>query len=228
MEVSVVPAAAGGLEELEGTVVVLDIIRASNTVLSLLAGGAGQVVIAADLELAYSLKRENPDWLLWGERGGIPPEGFDGDNSPSRAQRTALGGKSVILTTSAGTQAVHRLGRAGQVFFGSFANAAALTLALKAIGPSTVNLLAMGFRGREPAVEDDLCAEYLRASLLDRPPAYGPMRERILAGAGAELLRRLGLEEDLEFCTRLDSHTIVPQVFFEGLPTARAFSSPPG
>lgn len=69
-----------------------------------------------------------------------------------------------------------------------------------------------GLEAREPALEDDLAAEYLTAALTGAPPAFAPLRERLLASPGADRLRRLGQHDDLEWCTRLDVVDLVPVV----------------
>ncbi len=204
-----------------GAVVVLDIFRASNTILALLAAGAAEVRLLADLEQARALRDAHPDWLLAGERGGLIQPGFDGDNSPAHAATLRPAGRSVILTTSAGTQAVHRLGQAGPVCYGSFANAEAVVRALTTLAPERVNLLPMGLEAREPAREDDLAAFYLAERLAGRRPDFAAIRAELLACDGAMRLRRLGQQDDLEFCARLDSHELVPLVGFEQHPVAR-------
>jgi 2-phosphosulfolactate phosphatase len=200
--------------------VILDIFRASNTVLALLAAGAAQVTLVADLDRARTLKAEHPDWLLLGERGGLAPEGFEGGNSPAGVAGLRPRGRAAILTTSAGTQAAHRLGENAKVFYGSFANASALTRALRTLAPARVSFLPMGFEGREPAEEDDLAAAWLRDQLLGRRRDFAPVRQRLLACAGATRLRGLGQDDDLDFCTTLDSHVLVAVVQPGELPTA--------
>ncbi len=210
------------LEALQGAVVVLDIFRASNTIISLLAAGAEEVVLLAGLEEARRLRARQPGWLLWGERQGVTPPDFDGGNSPVAAGRGGLSGRRVILTTSAGTQAVGRLQGAQAVFFGSFANAAALAAALARLDPPAVHLLPMGLEARTPALEDELAARYLAGLLAGEPRDFPSLLPRLLDCAGARRLRRLGQEDDLAFCTTLDSHTVIPRVHFGQWPAARA------
>ena len=204
------------LEALRGAVVVLDVFRASNTIIALVAGGA-RVCLLAALDQARDLKAAHPDWVLLGERQGVKLPGFDGDNSPVAANRADYRGQTAILTSSNGTQALARLRGAGPVFYGSFANASALTDHLRRLNPEAVTFLAMG-RAGEPALEDDLAGQYLAARLAGEEPDFAPLRQRLLSSPAAGRLRGLGLEADLEFCCRLDSHSVVPQVVWrEGL-----------
>jgi 2-phosphosulfolactate phosphatase len=106
--------------------VVIDVFRASNTILGALAAGATEVLLLAEIQSARKLKRAHPEHLLLRERDGVMPSGFDGNNSPAAVGSRVSPGQSVILTTSAGTQAVNRVRRAERVTVASFANASAV------------------------------------------------------------------------------------------------------
>lgn len=209
-----------GLERLTGAVVVIDVYRASNTILALLAAGAAEVALVADLDRARALKVADPARPLLAERAGETVPGSDGGNSPANAAALVSPGARVILSTSAGTRAVHRLTAAAPVLFGCFANAAAVARFLRAAPVERVTLLPMGLEAREPALEDDLAAEYLAGALSGSPPAFGPMRARLLTCPGADRLRRLHQHDDLEWCARLDAVDLVPLVRPGDPPTA--------
>jgi phosphosulfolactate phosphohydrolase-like enzyme len=72
----------------------------------------------------------------------------------------------------------------------------------------------MGLGAREPAFEDDTAARYLGKSLKGVRPDFGDIRNELLACPAAERLRSLHQDDDLEFCTRLDTHRVVPIVEF--------------
>jgi 2-phosphosulfolactate phosphatase len=211
-----------GLEEITGWAVILDIFRASNTMISLISHGASRVWPVAEVNRALALKAAHPQRLLWGERGGLALPGFEGGNSPAAAG-PELAGREVILTTSAGTQAAHRLARAAGAAVGSFANASALSARLREAGAGEVALLPMGLEARAPAEEDQAAAEYLALALTGHPPEFEPYRRRLLASDGAARLRRLGQEDDLALCTALDTHQAVPRVEPGDPPAARAW-----
>ena len=214
-----------GLEDLRGVVAVLDIFRASNTIISLLASGVAELTLLADLEEARRLRARRPGWLLLGERQGIAPPDFDGGNSPVEAASGAFAGRRVILTTSAGTQAVGRLSRAREVLFGSFANAAALVGLLKELAPRVVHLLPMGLEAKSPALEDELAAGFLADLIGGRGPDFAAIKSRLLDCPGADRLRSLDQQDDLEFCTILDSQQLVPRVRYGELPVVAAFET---
>lgn len=201
-----------GVEAITGTVVVIDVFRASNTILALLASGAKEVFLLADLAEARALKHRHPERPLLGERGGVAPDDFDGGNSPARAPLFVESGCSPILTTSAGTQAIARLRSADTVLFASFANASAVAAFLEPMDPSSVTLLPMGLEARESAVEDDEAAEWIEGILNAQNRDFSEVRGRLLDCDGARRLRRLGQTDDLAVCTELDSQPLVPVV----------------
>jgi len=201
-----------GVENLVGAVVVIDVFRASNTIISLLSAGAKEVFLLADIGQARSLKTRNPGRPLLGERGGITPDDFDGGNSPANAGSLFVLGASPILTTSAGTQAVARLKAADTVIFASFANATAVAEALRARRPSAVTLLPMGLEARTQALEDDEAAAWIGGLIEGRNQDFTGVRQRLLDCDGAARLRRLGQADDLAVCTELDTQSLVPVV----------------
>ena len=201
------------VEDLTGMVVVIDVFRASNTIISLLGAGAKEVFLLADIEKARRLKARYPQRPLLGERGGITPADFDGGNSPANAGSLIAPGASPILTTSAGTQAIARLTTADTIVFASFANATAVAETIRARRPSSVTLLPMGLEARAPALEDDEAAAWISGLIDDRRSRdFAGVRRRLLECDGAARLRRLGQDDDLAFCTELDTRNLVPVV----------------
>jgi 2-phosphosulfolactate phosphatase len=201
-----------GVESITGVVVVIDVFRASNTIIALLDAGAREVFLLADLERARALKNENPRRPLIGERGGVAPDDFDGGNSPSKVPALIAPGDAPILTTSAGTQAVARLTSAETVLFASFANASAVAARIRTLGTPAVTMLPMGLEGRTPAVEDDEAARWITGLLEGRDQDFESVRGKLLDCDGARRLKRLGQEDDLSACTELDTRSLVPVV----------------
>jgi len=200
-----------GAKTADGITVVIDVFRASNTIIACLAGGAEYIIPVGEIKEAYCLKKENQDYLLFGERGGIPPKGFDHDNSPVKAVNLDLNGKKIILTTSAGSQGIVYSKNADEILIGSFANARAIVNYLKEKNPRKISLLAIGNQAIEPATEDEECARYLKSQLEGSSIEMNKMKEEILKSDGANRLRRLGQEDDLEFCLKLNTYEIIPK-----------------
>ncbi|NND06053.1 MAG: 2-phosphosulfolactate phosphatase [Saprospiraceae bacterium] len=199
-----------GAQKARGLTVLFDVFRASNTIIACLAGGAEFVLPIGDLDEAHRLKKQHPGYMLLGERNGIPPKGFDGDNSPAKAACMDLEHKKIILTTSAGSQGIVHANQADLLVIGSFANAKAITEYIRAQQPEIVSLLAIGLNAIDPAHEDEACAQYIQQLLDTQDSEFAKIQEDLLACNGADRLRRLHQHEDLLFCTTMDSHPIVP------------------
>jgi 2-phosphosulfolactate phosphatase len=140
-----------------GVVVIIDVFRAFSTASYAFAQGASSVIAVGEIDEARRLKSNNPGWILIGERGGKKIDGFDFNNSPAEIEDADLRGKTLILTTNAGTQGLVNA---------TFVNARATALYISSLGPSEVSLVRMGVEAVRRADEDDLCSEYLRSLLL--------------------------------------------------------------
>ena len=102
-------------EELAGgTVVVIDVLRASTVICHALAAGARAVIPM--LEVARSPADRRRAWpagqaMLGGEREGLPIAGFDLGNSPAEYRPDTVGGRTIVFTTTNGTRAMNRCRR---------------------------------------------------------------------------------------------------------------------
>jgi 2-phosphosulfolactate phosphatase len=164
-------------EELTGrTVVVIDVLRATTTIVQALASGATQVIPCQEIADARNLAIELPrPLLLGGERGGKQIPGFDLGNSPSEYSRDVVAGKTIVFSTTNGTRAMLRCKAAGRVLIGSFLNFSALCRELEP--EERIALVCAGTDGhvtREDtllagAIVDDLC----RSAPRERSQAAG-------------------------------------------------------
>ena len=226
MHIDIVDPRRAELEQLRGVVVILDIFRAGNTIAALLAAGAPEVWLVSSLDEARQLKAKHPDVPLLGERGGVAPRDFDGGNSPVHASEALQTGQPVILTTSAGTQAVHRLTQAQAVFYGTFAAASALVKAIRRIDPAEAYFLPMGLEALKPCAEDDAAAEYLADMLRGENPDFAQAVRGLGNCDGATRLKRLNQVDDLAFCLTVDCLGVVPVVKYgQQPPRAVAWSA---
>jgi 2-phosphosulfolactate phosphatase len=140
-----------------GDVVVIDVLRASTTIVHALAAGAECVVPCAEVaEAREAARRFARDAVaLGGERGGLPISGFDLGNSPTEYTKASVAGKTIVFTTTNGTAALNQCKAAQRVLIGSFVNLTAVGCELR--GGRPVHLLCAGTRGRITR-EDVLCA----------------------------------------------------------------------
>lgn len=205
-----------GAKKARGLTVVIDVFRAFSLECYLFQNGASRIFPIGDLEKAYRLKRENPSYILIGERKGVQCEGTDYGNSPSQIKDISFSGKTIIHTTSAGTQGVVNASCADEIITGSLVNARAVASYIKKKDPEIVSLLAMGANGVKTANEDILCAEYIRSLLLNQP---FPMEERLgkLRTNGGEHFfdpnrQQVFPENDYWMCTKVDRFPFILKV----------------
>jgi len=205
--------------------IIVDALRASATSAMLLHHGARSLHVVATVEAAREAKRALPDALLFGERGGLPPAGFDGGNSPLDTVRAV--GHDVIFTTTNGAGCMVAAAGAAAVYFGSTTNASAVALAATQHGRDVV-LIPAGQAGMRPADahEDRAAAAAILArggaDLGEGATVVGPwislaFDQSALTGAfrGAPHaldLISLGLAADVDFCSLLDVTTRCPRL----------------
>ncbi|MEX2582641.1 MAG: 2-phosphosulfolactate phosphatase [Gemmatimonadota bacterium] len=218
----VAPAALSGR-----TVVVLDILRASTTIVQALSVGAKSVFPVASIEDALRLANTfgRDEVLLAGERRCLPIEGFDLGNSPLEYTPENVAGKILVMTTTNGTAAMALTTSAAKVFIGSMLNLGAVIDELIRLEAEPVFLCA----GREKhfSLEDAACAGQFAATLMKERPGewvlndgahaaltlareFGTGQELFELAAGGRAIIEAGLTGDLAFCARVDVHDIVP------------------
>ena len=154
-----------GARQAEGLAVIIDVFRAFSMECYLYALGAREVRPTGSIEETFAWKERDPECILVGERHGKRIDGCELGNSPSSVERRMIRDRRVIHTTSAGTQGIVNAVRAEEIITGSFVNAKAVAGYIRKKAPGKVSLVCMGKEGLEPAEEDELCAEYLKALL---------------------------------------------------------------
>lgn len=107
-----------------GTVVIIDILRASSTIITALHNGAKRVIPCGTPDEARLIRQESnaETVLLGGERGGVRIEGFDCGNSPTEYVPGRVTGKTIAFTTTNGTQALLKSAAAETILIGAFIN----------------------------------------------------------------------------------------------------------
>ncbi|MEM1041781.1 MAG: 2-phosphosulfolactate phosphatase [Bacteroidota bacterium] len=215
-------------DDLKGkTVIVIDVLRASSTVVTALDHGARAVIPVADMADAsrISAHSDASTSLLGGERGGTKIDGYALGNSPLEYTPEAVQGKTVIFTTSNGTRAVTKARGAAQVAVGCFLNASKVIEFAWTAGQDVV-LLCAGSDDRA-ALEDILCAGLILNQLWDgqepqgRSDAahialtqyaqdQGDLATTLARSNHARHLVELGFEDDVAYCAQVDAVSLLP------------------
>ena len=142
-------------EELAGSmVVVVDILRATTTIVHALAAEAARVIPLLEIEEAERLRSKlGATAVAGGERGGKKIPGFELGNSPAEYTPAVVKGKTVVFTTTNGTRAMQMCRQAKRVLLGSFANFSAVCrelgkLATNSTAVETIDILCAGTDGQ--------------------------------------------------------------------------------
>ncbi len=147
-------------EELYGaTAVVIDVLAATTTLLTIMENGARRVFPARSLEeaedIAGRLGGTKP--IRGGEQGGKSIPGYDFGPLPKEYPPEAVAGKDVIFVTTNGTRAIADAAPADRILLGNLRNARAVARHLEASGTDSIYLVCAGSAGRF-TVEDFLGA----------------------------------------------------------------------
>jgi len=157
----------------ETTCVVFDILRATSSMVTALANGAGRIRPVATIEEALEQQAAHPDALLCGERHGrrITAEQTGGSdfvlgNSPREYTADQVAGKTLITTTTNGTRALRACLKARETLVGSFLNLQATIDHLQHTRPGWL-VLVCGGTFEEAAFEDTLAAGAIADAVWD-------------------------------------------------------------
>jgi 2-phosphosulfolactate phosphatase len=149
-------------------VVVIDVLRATSTIVTALAHQAAQVIPVIEPTEAIELSRRIgvSECILGGEQKGFKIEGFDVGNSPTEYDAATVAGKKVILCTTNGTKAIKWAQNAAEVLIGAYLNITAICDHLAASEQDVLFVCA----GRELNVclEDLACAGMMVQALKKR------------------------------------------------------------
>ena len=154
-----------GARAAKGLTVIIDVFRAMTVEAYVISNGAEDLIPMASVENALAYRETHPGTILMGERGGAKCPGFDYGNSPSAVKDVDFTGKTVIHTTSAGTQGIANAAGATEIVCGSLVCAKAIAEYIRKRSPEEVSLVCMGLAGKKETREDTLCAEYIKALL---------------------------------------------------------------
>ncbi|MBE7043822.1 MAG: 2-phosphosulfolactate phosphatase [Ruminococcaceae bacterium] len=202
-----------GAKKAKGLTVIIDVFRAFSMEAYMMAQGAEKVIPVGDVQLAYQLKKENPSIVLAGERHGKILPGFDTGNSPWELSQIDVKGKTVVHTTSAGTQGIANAIQADEILGGSLVTARAIAKYIKQSGAEEVSLVCMGLEALAETEEDTLCAEYIKSLLLGTELDIEKGIELLKVTSGAKFFdpsqNDVFPEPDFGMCTEVDKFNFV-------------------
>lgn len=229
LDVAFTPAELAGGAVGDRSVVVIDVLRATSTMVEALANGARAIFpaenVAEAARIAGNIGRDQA--VLAGERRSVRIDGFDLGNSPLEFTSERVAGRPIVMSTTNGTAALVAVMGAKRVLLGSMLNVSATAAAL--LEQDDAMLLVCAGREKRFALEDAICAGALALMLYrklgrrynwsDSALAAAQLARRHLPRLGRTLRRcaagrqliELGFEADVEFCASVDRYDVVPR-----------------
>jgi 2-phosphosulfolactate phosphatase len=212
----------------DAVIVVIDIFRATSTIVTALANGAKSIIPVSTIEEAKQYKLSG--YLVAGEKNGIPVNGFDFGNSPLEFLNEKIKDKEIVITTTNGTHAIKIAQGKGEIIIGSFLNLKSIADYVIAKNKDVIMLCA-GWKNKFN-LEDFVFAGSLTYQLyathhfeLDSDSALlgyltfdrsrRKLKEFLNMASHKKRLENLNLEQDIDFCLTIDKYPVVP-IFSEG------------
>src|SRR6201996_926383 len=203
-------------------VVIIDIFRATSSICYGIDNGAEAIIPVSQVEECLAYQQKYPEYLLAAERNGEVVSGFDFGNSPFSYTKEKVNGKTIVLTTTNGTHALHLSRGAKKIIIGSFLNITAVCDWLKD-QHENVLLVCSGWKNNFN-LEDTLFAgavtEQLKGDFCIDDAAIAAndlfqIAKNDLSGylaktSHSERLKKLGIEKDIAFCLNMDMTTAIP------------------
>ena len=213
-------------------IIVIDVLRATTTIIVSLANGAKEVIPTENIATAVRVAKGSKNSILCGERNGRVIDGFKLGNSPLEYTAEVIKDKALIFSTTNGTQAIMKSKFAKNCLLASFVNMSAVVDYVNALDED-FTIICSG-KLNDFCLEDAVCAGMLlnklsvgrNLELMDSEVAAMnlsndlamllnvPSQEKILrmlnTSEHGRYLSQIGFEKDLEICSKIDSYPIIP------------------
>lgn len=207
-------------------VVIVDVLRATSTIATVLNNGAKCVIPVDSVTRCIELSKQI-EGITAGERDGKVAEGLEYGNSPFEYSKEFIGGKTLVLTTTNGTRLLHMALERGakEIITGSFSNLSVVcdhlikmkrnVILACAAWKDKINLEDTLFAG---AVIDRIHEHFLINCDSSRIAAhlYAKARENLFEfiknndGSHYHRLIGFGLEKDIRYCLTTDTANVLP------------------
>ncbi len=204
-------------------VVVIDILRASSAITTAFYNGISKMIPVATVEEARAYKEKG--YIVAAERNAEIVEGFDLGNSPFGYMNSKVKGKTIVITTSNGTQAINAARTASKVVIGSFLNMDVLIEFLKK-EKKDVLFLCSGWKNKFN-LEDTLFAGAVAEALIYKASFKSTCDSTIAAiqlyketkhdlygflsqSSHRNRLAKLDLERDIRYCLTPNQCPVLP------------------
>jgi len=225
------PVQADELFFTKRTTVVIDVLRASTTIVAALKNGAKEVVPVGTIEFAVKVSGGmfGGQTLLGGERNTKKIDGFALGNSPLEYTSEIVGGKTIVFYSTNGSRAIVKAKYSANLFICAFNNLRALATHLKKLNED-VTILCSG-NNNFFSLDDSVCAGMLVSELVNEKKkvdltdsstgaltlfkSFGKNILKLLSESEhGKLLMNNGHKDDLKYCAELNNTDIVP--FYSG------------
>lgn len=204
------------------TVVLVDVLRSSSTIIAALNNGAEAVIPFTNIGEVMRFRRAQrnySDMVLVGERHGIMPSGFDYNISPLDMTTENIGGKTVLYSSTNLTRVLRKVSNKRRIIVGSINNAKATATHLRSVGHD-VTIIACGSTHRT-AIEDIIGAGAIVNSLITKSLSDSALiavglymtpewRTLVKEGQTAKRLCEVGYENDVDYCLSPNITPVVP------------------
>lgn len=225
IDIALLPKDIGEATLSDTVCIVLDIFRATTSIVTSIANGCQEMIPVLSIEDASRVASQMGSVLFAGERQSIKIDGYHFGNSPYEFSQEKVKGQSIVMTTTNGTIAIKATEGAYRTLIGSFLNAKAVCLEAKEYGKDVL-IVCAGTDGLF-SLEDTLCAGLLvelliedgdmvmtdsaRGALLMYTGAKDTLTETAVHSRNGKRLYDLNRMDDVEYCFRIDILDIVPE-----------------
>ena len=198
-------------------VIIIDVLRATSTINTILYNGAQLVKPVETLEECKKYRDES--YIIMAERMGKKVRGFDYGNSPTKIDKNEFEGRKVSIATSNGTKAIIK---SKVSILGSFLNMSSLIDFINK-NPEDALIVCSGWQGSSN-IEDTLCAggiicgskthSIISDNAIMAKELFESSKNKILETMmGSSHAKRLSSNDnikDIEFCSKVDIQPVIP------------------